>query len=208
MPIARSRLRPGQRAQEEVDRHAYAAGPDRRGQPQRSSADAQVLSRGDAVDVIRLDRCVALDLDHGHGRAPPDAAPPSRLSCVGSRCCHDDESHAAVGGHGAEELGERLEASGRRAHADDRQDVPRGGGFRGGRGVGTPGRRARAASLACGLLSRRLLRPSHGRRPRCCLVPRTPSVCVVRPRQARFAMPGARPVARCRVPFTRRNGER
>ena len=155
----------GQGAQKEIDRHAYAAGPDRRGQPQGPLADAQVPGWRDAIDVIGLDRCVGLNLYHGHARAPPDQL--RHEASVGRvQVLDEHERHAAGGGQRAEELRERVEAACRRAQAYDCTEH-REGWFRGAPGgflAGLRAGRACSSSRRSGLRDGLLLRAA----PRTC----------------------------------------
>ena len=154
-----------QGAQEEVDRHADAAGLDGLGQPQRPSADAQVSAGRHAIDVIGLDRRVGFHLHHGHGGAPAeqlrDQARVRRVQVL-----HEHEGHAAVGGGmAAEEPPEGVETSCRGTQSHDRGGHLARGCLRARRRTPSTGSAGARSASRCHRLPRRpLLRAA----PRSC----------------------------------------
>jgi hypothetical protein len=119
----------GQRTEEAVDRAAAAARPVGLGHPQQAVVDRQRRIRGDDIDMIRLDPRLVRHQAHRHRRMAGEQLRHQRLVPRIEVLDHH-ERHAAVRGHGGEQLLEGFEPSGGRTHSHDRARVrPRLVGF-------------------------------------------------------------------------------
>ena len=118
----------GERAQEEVERHARAVPLARLREPKYAGADRKIEPRRDDIDMIALDRHALRRFPHRHrrvgGQQGGHHALVRRIEVL-----DQDEGHAGVGRERLEELAERLQSPGRGAETDHHKVVLPGRGL-------------------------------------------------------------------------------
>ena len=109
-----------QRAQEEVEGQARAVALPRFGEPQAPSADREIGTRRNEIDMLALERHPVCCLLHLHrrmaGQQIDHHALVRRIEML-----DQNEGHAGVGRERVEEPPEGIEAAGRGAEPDDRE---------------------------------------------------------------------------------------
>jgi hypothetical protein len=112
----------GEGSEKYVDRVALAMGGIDRPHLEPAVGDGQKGSRLQGVDVVRLDGCAIADLACRRFRASSDDLGDQTFA-LRRQVRDDDEGHAAVGRHGAEQSLEGFHPSGGGADPDDRERV-------------------------------------------------------------------------------------
>ena len=107
-----------ERTEKDIDRAPLRARLARLARTEQVALELQGLIGRDDVDVVRLDRDLALHLDHRHLGMPAEQLGQVALARRIQVRDHD-ERHAGVARHGIEQLFQRVQPACRRANADD-----------------------------------------------------------------------------------------